>query len=249
VVTWDSYANSSYDISGQRYDISGNKIGGEFTINTFTSGQQTSSSVTTDSNGGFTVSWQSDDGTIRGRSFLSASIMDGTSAGDTLNGDAKANVINGYLGNDTINGGAGDDVLNGGAGNDTLVGGQGADEYDFGRSGGQDTINAYDTDGSVDKLVVGTGVGTSQLWFTQSGNDLVMNIVGSSDSVTVQNWYGGANQKLDRIQLANGTYATTSDVEALRSAMSAFNPPPLGQTTLDPTVAQALAPTLAASWH
>jgi Ca2+-binding RTX toxin-like protein len=258
-----------------RGSISGTKIGGEFTVNTFLTGQQTLSSVTADADGGFTVSWQSDDGTVRSRSFDNATIIDGTAGNDSLTGDAKANLIHGYAGDDTgpsyvgstaavkVNlasnansgGYAQDDLLSGienvvgGAGNDMLFGGQGADEFRFGRTDGADTINAFDTDGGADQLAVGAGVTTDQLWFAQTGNDLVMTIIGTSDSMTVQDWYSGANQKLDRVQLSTGTYAETSDIEALRSAMAAFSPPPLRQTTLDPSVAQSLAPALVANWH
>jgi len=43
--------------------------------------------------------------------------------------------------------------------------------------------------------------------------------------------------------------AGAQDVNSLVSAMSAFNPPSLAQTSLDQTRAGGLAPTLAASWH
>jgi Ca2+-binding RTX toxin-like protein len=164
-------------------------------------------------------------------------------------GNSAANTLLGNSGANTLTGADGNDILDGGAGNDMLVGGQGADEFRFGLAGGADTVDAYDTDGGADKLSVGSGVAKDQLWFSQSGNDLIMSIIGTSDKVTVQGWYSGANYKLDTIQLADGKYASTTDVEALRSAMAAFSPPPLGQTTLDPSVLQSLTPTLAASWH
>ena len=96
---------------------------------------------------------------------------------------------------------------------------------------------------------VRTGVADNQLWLTKSGNDLVVSIIGTGDSDTIQGWYLGATSQLDRVKLQNGEYATAADVEQLRTAMAAFSPPPLGQTFLDPTTAAALAPTLAASWH
>src|SRR5260221_6817040 len=129
VVTWDTYATGDYNISGQHFDAFGNTIGVEFTVNTLTAGAQTLSSVTADAAGGFMVSWQSDDGTIRSRAFADATIIDGTMGNDTLTGDGNANVIYGYLGNDSLTGGGGDDTLVGGTGVDTMSGGTGNDTY------------------------------------------------------------------------------------------------------------------------
>ncbi len=169
----------------------------------------------------------------------------------TLNGTGNSlnNQIVGNDGSNVLNGGAGNDVLSGGAGSDTLVGGSGADEFQFGRAQGADVVDAYDTDGGADKLSIASTVAKEQLWFAQSGDDLIMSIIGTDDTVTVQGWYSAADRKLDRIQLSDGKYATASDVEQLRSAMASFSPPPLGQMVLDQTTLQSLTPTLAAAWH
>lgn len=179
----------------------------------------------------------------------------GDAAGDLLfgieavTGSAGNDVLKGDSGSNRLLGGAGNDILEGGAGNDVLIGGQGVDEFKFGRSDGADIVDAYDTDGGADKLSIGTGVSKDQLWFTRAGDDLIMSIIGSQDQVTVQGWYADSNRKLDRISLSDGKYATAGDIEQLRSAMASFSPPPLGQMNLDPTIAQSLAPTLAANWH
>ena len=61
VVTWQSYAQdgSVYGIYGQRYDAGGTTVGGEFLINTTTSGNQQEPAVTALSDGGFVATWQS----------------------------------------------------------------------------------------------------------------------------------------------------------------------------------------------
>jgi Ca2+-binding RTX toxin-like protein len=164
-------------------------------------------------------------------------------------GNTLDNQLIGNGGANVLTGGDGNDSLDGGAGNDSLIGGQGADEFKFGLAGGRDTIDATDTDGGADKLLIGAGVSNEQFWFQQSGNDLLMTIIGTNDTVTVQGWYSSTTKQLDRIELADGKYATASDVEQLRSAMASFSPPPLGQMTLDPTALQSLTPTLAAAWH
>ncbi|MEM1179556.1 MAG: hypothetical protein AAGM22_14505 [Acidobacteriota bacterium] len=64
VVTWTSQNaggsdSSSYSIQGQRYASDGSAIAAEFQVNTYTSGEQTSSSVGMDSDGDFVVAWRS----------------------------------------------------------------------------------------------------------------------------------------------------------------------------------------------
>jgi hypothetical protein len=67
VVVWQSWAqfggqDGSYSgIFGQRYDSSGNALGGEFQVNTYTARNQDVPSVASDASGNFVVVWQSDD--------------------------------------------------------------------------------------------------------------------------------------------------------------------------------------------
>ena len=61
VVTWASFGQdgSSYGVYGQRYDASGAAVGGEFQINTYTTGEQRDPSVAMDGAGNFIVAWMS----------------------------------------------------------------------------------------------------------------------------------------------------------------------------------------------
>jgi hypothetical protein len=61
VVTWESkYQDGSlHGIYGQRYDASGNSVGSEFQVNTYTSSYQVTSDITSLLDGGFVVTWQS----------------------------------------------------------------------------------------------------------------------------------------------------------------------------------------------
>ena len=60
-VTWTSYSQDGegLGVRGQRFDASGTAIGSEFQVNTGTSNEQESSSVTALADGGFVVTWQS----------------------------------------------------------------------------------------------------------------------------------------------------------------------------------------------
>ncbi len=61
VVVWQSAGNAQdtdqHGIVGQRFDASGNKVGGEFIVNTTTSGDQRAPDVTALDDGGFLVRW------------------------------------------------------------------------------------------------------------------------------------------------------------------------------------------------
>ncbi len=156
----------------------------------------------------------------------------------------------------TLIGNRGNNILNGLAGNDNLIGGLGNDTYVFGIGSGVDTI--IDTDstvGNVDTISVGAGVSKEQLWFTQSGNDLVMSIIGTSDKSIVKDWYAvgtaGASttqNQIEQIQLSNGNTLANTQVNALVQAMAAYTPPAMGTTTLSPAHQTSLAPVIATSW-
>ena len=63
VITWYGYGatdNSESGIYAQRYDASGNNVGDEFQVNTYSSDSQYKPSITALADGGFMVTWQSD---------------------------------------------------------------------------------------------------------------------------------------------------------------------------------------------
>jgi serralysin len=151
-------------------------------------------------------------------------------------------------GNDTITGNDLANVLRGGKGNDVLTGGPGNDTFAFARNDGNDTVHASATDGS-DTVAFDAGVANDQLWFAQSVNDLVISVIGVDQSITVAGWFASPNNRLGQVNAGNGLSATAAGVDLLVQAMSAFTPPPLGQTTLPPDLAADLAPALAANWH
>ena len=149
--------------------------------------------------------------------------LDGGLDNDVLNGDTGNDTLVGGEGNDTLNGAAGNDVFVGGLGNDTLNGSSGADTYYFGFDDGQDTISDYDSDGLADVLMF-EDVSLEELWFSQSGNHLLINVAGTDDQVTVNNWYSNINYQLDEIE-AGSSVLLNSQVDQLVSAMASFDIP------------------------
>ena len=159
---------------------------------------------------------------------------------DKLTGNSLDNQLLAYAGNDTLSGGLGNDGLQGGVGNDT---------YLFQRGAGADNITEADaTAGNSDLLWFDNNVTSSQLWFQHSGNNLVVSVIGTSDKVTLNNWYTGTANQVETIKASDGKTLTNSKVEALVSAMSAFTIPTEGTTTLPTSYQTSLNPVLAANW-
>ncbi len=192
----------------------------------------------------------------------------GSAGADTINGKAGADLIYGRAGadtliggegNDTIYGEAGADELIGGTGNDILDGGAGNDIYSFNRGDGQDQIFDVDgTAGNVDVLRFGASVSKDQLWFRQSGDDLEVSIIGTTDKVLVKKFYtkymvfGNETPNpshIEQFKTSDGKVLLDSQVQNLVQAMVSFSPPAVGQTTLPASYQGSLNSVIVANWH
>src|SRR5690606_33105660 len=135
--------------------------------------------------------------------------LNGEQGDDRLYGEDGNDLLLGGEGNDYLYGGNGNDILEGGAGNDTLSGDAGSDVYRFSRGWGQDTLSNYDTStGKVDAIEFAGDIAPSDIQITRSGNNLVLSLSGSTDKVTVTNYFltdGASNYKLEEIRFADGT--------------------------------------------
>ena len=87
VIVWTGpqpQAYAGYDILGQRFSSSGLPLGGEFRVNTYTSGDQFSPAIASDAAGNVIIVWRSDDQrAIFGQRF--------SSAGAPLGGEFRVN--------------------------------------------------------------------------------------------------------------------------------------------------------------
>ena len=116
-------------------------------------------------------------------------------------------------GNDTLNGGTTNDVIWGGAGNDTLAGGVGSDAYIFTYGSGSDVIDDASTDEDTDTVRFNYDIGRFSTLFDKSGDDLTVTLSGSTDTLTVTDWFSDANKRIDRfdyLSIGNG-YAFVGD--------------------------------------
>ncbi|MQQ37785.1 calcium-binding protein, partial [Pseudomonas sp. SZ57] len=154
-------------------------------------------------------------------------IINGAAGNDTLAGNAGADSLNGNEGNDLLLGGAGndsliggtgDDILDGGLGNDQLDGGEGNDTYLFGKGAGQDTIYyAYENrEGKLDTIKL-TDLNASDVSVRRDGNDLIIRVLGSTDSLRVVYHFQGdaaGGYQIDRIQFADGSFWDQSQIKS-----------------------------------
>lgn len=155
----------------------------------------------------------------------------------------------GNLLNNRIVGNSLDNVLEGDIGADRLMGGAGNDTYKFSRGDEDDTILESDTTlGNQDVLNFESNVAYDQLWFTRVGSDLEISVIGTTDRVTVSNWYEGSASRIEQVAASDKILVDTL-VQALVDAMASMTPPPLGQTALSAAQVSALQPVLASSWQ
>ncbi|MGI4847571.1 MAG: calcium-binding protein, partial [Janthinobacterium lividum] len=133
-----------------------------------------------------------------------------------------------------INGNRGDNILAGARGNDTVAGGMGNDTYVFHRGDGQDTIIDKDgTSGNRDVLQL-VGIDSTDLRFRHVNDDLLINVQGSYDQITLKDWYlpgeSGTDNQIESIQTSAGMAVSNNQVDLLIQAMAAFAPPAMALT-------------------
>jgi hypothetical protein len=156
------------------------------------------------------------------------------------------NTLRGGAGNDTIRsrgtfaGGSGDDLLQS---TDVWFG----DTYLFGIGDGKDVINDHGY-GGTDVIIFGGGINANMLWLQKSGTDLDVTRIGSTEGISIKNWYASSYQQIERFLSGDGKVLSNSNVDSLVSAMAAFSPPSVGQTSLSNSYFSALNSVIAANW-
>ena len=137
-------------------------------------------------------------------------------------GNSLSNVILGNSASNTLTGNGGNDTLQGLGGNDTLKGGTGNDTYLFGRGDGQDSIQENDST-SGNKDTASLAVSALDVVFAKSGSNLVMNLHGGTETLTVQSWYSGTQYQTEVIQAQDGSTLQSTQVANLIQAMATFS--------------------------
>lgn len=162
----------------------------------------------------------------------------------------------GSAGDDTLSGSSGNDVLDGKGGNDVAYGLAGDDTYVLQPGYGALTIvNGYAPNGPVGDLAIGD-VNPENIWLEQVGNDLHVDIMGTSTEATIQNWFGASADPLRELSLNGGSgggRVLDGQINQLIQAMAAFsaNHPGFDPTsTVNPSITDApLLSVVNSSWH
>ena len=184
-------------------------------------------------------------------------LLSGGAGNDTLDGGAGNDTLDGGAGNDTLSAGAGDDILGGGDGADSLIGGDGADQLTGGagndqlEGGAGDDIYVFDAATGQDRIVDGSGknqiafdsaVSYNQLWLSRSGADLIVGVIGSTDKVTVENYFAAQGSTVHSIM-------TTTHVLYLAYAGDLIDEMTDVQVAAPGALPPAIAAMLAAYWY
>ena len=134
-----------------------------------------------------------------------------------------------------------------GPGNDTVTGGSGANTIEYSSQVGNATVSL---NGGTNELDFGSQATDETLWFAQSGNDLQIDVLGSSSSVTISDWFSGSSHQFQEITA--GGLKLDSQISQLISAMATFesdnpgfNPASYTQMPSDSTLQSAIT----AAWH
>jgi Ca2+-binding RTX toxin-like protein len=163
--------------------------------------------------------------------------------------------------NAVLTAGSGTDTLTVTGTNDTLIAGSGISTlidsgtggfFEFNSGAGEaKIISGASTNASAsNELDFGAGITDNQLWFLQSGSDLQIDLMGTTEKVTISNWFGSAGNRLQEIT-ASGQ-KLDSQVSQLVQAMATystnhagFDPTTISQAPNDP----ALQTAISSSWH
>ena len=129
----------------------------------------------------------------------------------------------------------------------------GSDTYLVDRGDGAVAIhNAYHSSSPHGHLAFAATVTPDQLWFAQSGNDLVATILGTADAATIKDWFANSGAPTADIQAAGGGARLDSGLGQLVSSMasyqaanSGFTPATTAAMPNDPSLRSAIA----AAWH
>jgi hypothetical protein len=145
--------------------------------------------------------------------------------------------------------GAGSESFTGG---DKAHGGSGSNTYIATTSTGQATINRNEAAGTMNELDFTSGINDENLWFVQSGNNLKIDLLGTSTSVTVNGWFSSSSNQLQEITA--GGLRIDSQISQLVQAMATYS---AANSGFDPTNSSihtvpndtSLQNSVAAAWH
>ncbi|MFM0158551.1 MULTISPECIES: beta strand repeat-containing protein [Paraburkholderia] len=141
----------------------------------------------------------------------------------------------GTAGNDTLTGTPSAEVFDGKGGNDVEYGKGGDDTYVMQAGYGAQTIVNGVYSGAAAGDLAAADVNPDNLWLQRVGNDLQVDIMGSTTEATIQNWFTYTASQLSEITVsggAAGNLTLDTQINGLVQAMATFS---ANNTAFDPT--------------
>uniref|UniRef100_UPI0028E72CC0 calcium-binding protein n=1 Tax=Bradyrhizobium sp. SZCCHNS2005 TaxID=3057303 RepID=UPI0028E72CC0 len=141
---------------------------------------------------------------------------------DILNLIASQTIVLGTDGADTITGTPNPETIDGLGGDDILNGGSGGDIYLYRLGSGNDLIQETGTNSGNDvvKLV---GLNARDVDISHSGNDLLIRIISSGETLKVKDHFLGSNTGVEVLQFADGTSVSAAEIgQAIRNEAAAY---------------------------
>jgi len=136
-------------------------------------------------------------------------------------------------------------ILKGNISANVLTGGAGDDTYIFGKGAGQDTVNSYDTTvGKLDTVQFDATVTPSEVLASRIGNDLVLSIDGTTDTLTILNYLendGVTPYSVEQIRFQDGTVWDLDTVKGMLGGSPVNHAPELSLALPDQMAAQGTA--------
>lgn len=157
--------------------------------------------------------------TIRNQFTAAAKVIEYLKFADGLTWDiyamSGAAPFIGTVANDTLSGIAGNETFEGKGGDDTLVGSHGSDTYRYAAGDGRDTIVEAGSTEDTDTLHL-IDLDGDDVRFTRIGNNLVIDTVDGSGSITVTDHFLGAPTGIERVRFADGSIVALADITLSR---------------------------------
>jgi hypothetical protein len=119
---------------------------------------------------------------------------------------------------------ANDATISGAATVNTLIGAGTNDTYVMNATDQSDTIiNGSSATAGPTNILDINAANHDQLWFKQSGKNLVIDVLGTNQEIVVQNWFGSSSAQLQTIAGNDSYTLTTANVQNLVQAMATFS--------------------------
>jgi hypothetical protein len=195
--------------------------------NLLVAGEYGVQTLTLDGNGGVLVGGGSQgEITVNGNGALIQASARGVQT-VTVNGNDGVMIGGGGINTMTANGNF--NTLEAGRGVNTLtaVGTENVYEFDLG-DGRTKIVNFIPDSDPANTLQFTAGIEADDLWLTRRGNDLRIDINGSSSYVDVVDWFAGDEHQLQAIRTLDGGELDAGEVQLLVTAMADFSNPYAG---------------------